>query len=117
MQRDRDLQGPDFFDAAKYPEIVFKSTAVRRTGDSVVVTGDLTMKGVTKPVTLRGTFNGYLRPGPRLVAGFEVTGTLKRTEWGVVWNRALEGGGALLGDEVALTIAIEALGPFLARKP
>jgi polyisoprenoid-binding protein YceI len=114
-QRDSDLKGADFFDVAKYPEITFKSTSVHRTGDSVVVVGALTMKGVTKPVTLRGAY-AFMHAGVRTIVGVEATGTINRTDWGVTWNRALEGGGTLLSDDVTLSLAIEALGPMQTRR-
>jgi polyisoprenoid-binding protein YceI len=73
------------------------------------VTGDLTMKGITRPVVLTGEFLGRMGAGTqRERVGFSAKGKLNRTDYGIVWNRAVEGGGVLLGDEVEITLAIEA---------
>jgi len=102
--RDNHLRGPDFFECAKYPDITFKSTSVKKTGDNRMdVTGDLSLHGVTKPVTasmeMTGTSKG--REGESLI-GFEGTFTIKRTDFGM--DKALGG----IGDEVRLTVSIEA---------
>jgi polyisoprenoid-binding protein YceI len=102
--RDGHLQSPDFFDADRYPTLDFESTSVRSFGDELVVEGDLTIKGVTKPVELRGRFVGM---GPDLVGneriGIELAGIIDRTEFGLNWNAPLPGGGFLLPNEVRLT--------------
>jgi polyisoprenoid-binding protein YceI len=110
-RRDNDLRGPDFFDVEKYPTITFRSTGVRDLGDGKLqVVGNLTMRGVTKPVTLAATLLGS---GPGMNgetrAGFEATGTINRKEFGIVWNRQLDQGGMLLGDDVGIQIDIEAV--------
>lgn len=110
-RRDNDLRSPNFFDAEKYPTITFVSTGVKDLGSGKLeVAGNLTMHGVTKPVTLATTalgsgpaMNGQVR------AGFEATVTLDRKEFGIVWNRQLDQGGMLLGDDVAIQINIEAV--------
>lgn len=109
-RRDGHLRSEDFFDVENHPEITFESTRVEPKGDGLYhVTGDLTMRGVTKQVTLPvrhlGTMTGM---GGRDVAGFEVETTLDRKDFGIVWNRALDTGGVVLGDEVAVRISIEA---------
>jgi polyisoprenoid-binding protein YceI len=108
--RDGHLQSPDFFDADRYPTLDFESTSVRSFGDELVVEGDLTIKGVTKPVELRGRFVGM---GPDLVGneriGIELAGTIDRTEFGLNWNAPLPGGGFLLPDEVRLTASFVGL--------
>jgi len=109
--RDNHLRSPDFFDAAKNPEITFKSASVKPKGkDLFEVTGDLTMHGVTKRITLPVTFFGFMKdPWGNERAGFEVNTTLNRKDYGITWNKALDNGGVLLGDEVRVTINIEAL--------
>jgi polyisoprenoid-binding protein YceI len=103
--RDEHLKSPDFFDAEKFPKISFVSKSVQAKGkDAFAVAGDLTMHGVTKPVTLDVKYLGAL--GTK--AGFEAKTTVNRMDFGVAWNRAIEGGGAVLGDEVEITLLIEA---------
>ncbi len=107
--RDEHLRSPDFFEAAKYPTISFKSSVVTPKGPNQFdVTGDLIMHGVTKRVTLPVEFNGFgkdARGAER--AGFAVTATLDRKDFGITWNRVLDEGGVLLGDEVKVTIDLE----------
>lgn len=111
-RRDEDLKSGNFFDVANWPTITFRSTSVEVSGNRITVIGDLTMRGVTKPVTLEGEFLGGMGmgagPGKERV-GFSAEGTIDRTDYGVTWNRALEGGGALLGDEVEISLSIEAI--------
>jgi polyisoprenoid-binding protein YceI len=108
-RRDADLRSENFFDVANHPTITFKSTKVEVDGSRITVTGDLTMKGITRPVVLTGEFLGRMGAGTeRERIGFSATGKLNRTDYGIVWNRAVEGGGVLLGDEVEITLAIEA---------
>ena len=110
--RDKDLNSTNFFDTATYPEIAFKSTRiVPKGGDSYEVTGDLTMHGVTKPVTLTVTSNGFAgdgRGGQK--AGFDVAGRLNRKDFGVSWNRIVDQS-PMLGDDVDLLITVEANKP------
>lgn len=109
-RRDNDLRSDNFFDVANHPTITFRSTRVEVDGSRIVVTGDLTMKGVTKPLVLTGEFLGRMGVGTeRERIGFSATGKLNRTDFGIVWNRAVEGGGVLLGDEVEITLAVEAI--------
>jgi polyisoprenoid-binding protein YceI len=107
--RDEHLRSPDFFEAAKYPTIAFKSqTVTPKSKDTFDVTGDLTMHGVTKHVTLPVQFNGFgkdARGNER--AGFAVEYTLDRKDYGITWNRVLDEGGVLLGDDVKVTIDLE----------
>jgi polyisoprenoid-binding protein YceI len=108
--RDEHLKSADFFDVAKYPTITFKSSSVKPTGkDRYDVTGTLEMRGVKKEVTIPVTFLGFEKtPWGGEVAGFETTLTLNRKDFGINWNKALDNGGVLLGDDVQVTIAIEA---------
>ena len=109
-RRDADLRSDNFFDAANHPTITFRSTRVAVSGDRIIVTGDLTIRGVTKPLVLTGEFLGRQGAGTeRERIGFSATGKLDRTDYGIVWNRAVEGGGVLLGDEVEVSVAIEAV--------
>jgi polyisoprenoid-binding protein YceI len=111
-RRDADLRSSNFFEVEKYPTITFRSTKVEASGSDLTITGDLTMKGVTKPVVLKGTFNGVMKGGRgEDRAGFEASAKINRLDWGVTWNRVVEGGGTMLGDEVEITIAIEAFRP------
>lgn len=110
-RRDNDLRGPNFFDVEKYPEITFKSTKVEETEDGLKVIGDLAMLGVTKEVVLDVDFLGagpHARPG-LMVAGFSATTTIDRTEWGLKWNRTLDAGGVMLGNDVEIILDIEAV--------
>ena len=106
-KRDSDVQGADYFDSANHPSITFKSTSWKKTGaDTYDVTGDLTIKGVTKSVVLQTKLLGF---GPGLmgayVSGWEATTTLKRHDFGVAGPAWL---GTAIGEEVAVTIGIEA---------
>ena len=109
-RRDNDLRSENFFDVADHPTITFKSTRVEVAGSQITVTGDLTMKGITRPVVLTGEFLGRMGTGTeRERVGFSATGKLNRTDYGIAWNRAVEGSGVLLGDEVEITLAVEAI--------
>ena len=107
--RDKHLRSADFFDVEKFPTITFASSKITKTGDDTfAVTGTFTMHGVAKEITLPVTFLGAAQdPWGNTKAGFEVTTTLKRSDYGIVWNKALEAGGFLLGDEVEVTINLE----------
>ena len=109
QKRDDHLRSPDFFDVAKYPEITFKSTKVVSKGNGKFdVTGDFTMHGVTKQITLPVTFLGEQKFMNGTKAGFETGLTINRTDYGLVWNKAVESGGVLVGEEVEIAINIEA---------
>ena len=107
--RDKDLRGANFFDVEKFPEITFKSTKVKATGkDKYDVTGTLTMRGVSKEVTLPVQFLGFGKdPWGNDKAGFSIDFTLNRKDFGLVWNKTLDTGGVLLGDEVWVSINLE----------
>jgi len=107
-KRDGHLKSPECFDAEKNSTITFKSTAWKEAGkDSYDVTGDLTMHGVTKPVTLhvKALGTGPAMGGVR--GGWEATTTINRMDFGVSWNKAVEGGGTILGEEVEITLNVE----------
>jgi polyisoprenoid-binding protein YceI len=106
--RDNHLRSPDFFDVEKFPTLTFTSTSVKAAdADTLEVTGDLTIKGVTKKVTIPVDVLGSVKTPRGEKAGFETTFKIDRKEYGVAWNRALEAGGAMLGDDVTINISIE----------
>jgi polyisoprenoid-binding protein YceI len=109
-KRDTHLRAPDFFDVARYPKITFRSTRVARAGGGKLkVTGDLTLHGVTRPVTLVVEPLGkpVKSPWGKQVRGISATGKLNRRDFGLTWNKALETGGVVVGDEVQLQIDAE----------
>ncbi len=108
-QRDGHLKSADFFDAANHPKMRFVSTTVKKLSDhEFQVAGDLTIRGVTKRVTLDVIYNGTVAGfGGTQVAGFEVTGRLNRFEFGLQWNALTETGGVVVSNEVRLEIMAE----------
>jgi polyisoprenoid-binding protein YceI len=108
--RDKHLRSPDFFDVEKFPEMTFKSTKVKAVGqDRYEVTGTFTLHGVQKELTLPVTFLGFAKdPWGHETAGFETSVTLNRKDFGMVWNKTLDNGGLFLGDEVYVTVNVEA---------
>jgi polyisoprenoid-binding protein YceI len=108
--RDKHLRSADFFDVEKFPEMTFKSTRIKAVGqDRYEVTGTFTLRGVQKELTLPVTFLGFAKdPWGGERAGFETSVTLSRKDFGMVWNKTLETGGVLLGDEVYVTVNVEA---------
>ncbi|MGV0675404.1 YceI family protein [Mycolicibacterium fortuitum] len=109
-QRDAHVRSADFFDAEHYPTATFASTGVRPDGDDYIVDGDFTLKGVTKPVSLKLEYNG-VNPGmgQGAVAGFEASVVLNRKDFGIDIDMPLETGGTVVGDKVTITLEIEAL--------
>jgi polyisoprenoid-binding protein YceI len=109
-QRDAHVRSADFFDAEKFPTATFTSTGVRPAGDTYLLDGDFTLKGVTKPVTLELEFNG-VSPGMGHgeVAGFEASVVLNRKDFGIDIDMPLETGGTVVGDKITITLEIEAL--------
>ena len=110
-KRDEHLRSPDFFDVAKYPTITFKSTKAEKTASGWKVTGDLTMHGVTKPVVLdvEGPTPEIKDPWGNSRAGAQATAKVDRQEFGISWNKALDAGGVTVGNEVSITIVVEAV--------
>jgi len=109
-KRDDHLRSADFFDVATIPTLTFKSTGVKANADGTfLLTGDLTMHGVTKPVTLNLEVNGMIKdPQGNTRVGCSATGKLNRSDFGLTWNHALESGGVVVGDEVTLMLEVEA---------
>jgi polyisoprenoid-binding protein YceI len=110
-KRDAHLKSPDFLDVAKYPSITFKSTKVEADGPNKwKVTGDLTLHGVTKPVVLEVESSGPpIKVMGNTRAGASATTKIKRSDFGLTWNKVLESGGVMVGDEVAISIDVEAI--------
>ncbi len=106
--RDKHLKSPDFFDVAKTPKVTFKSTSIKKAGKGYKVTGDLTMRGVTKKVTFDATISQAIQnPWGKWVRGVKITGKVNRQDYGMSWNKALDKGGVILGDDVGLNIKLE----------
>ena len=108
--RDAHLRSADFFDADENKEITFTSTKVERDGDEWIVTGDLSINGVTKPVTVPFELTGSAQdPFGNIRIGFEGGTAINRKDWGVTWNAALETGGVLVSDKIVLEFEISAV--------
>ena len=109
-QRDGHIKSADFFEVEKYPEWTFASTGIEADGDDYKLTGDLTIKGVTKPVSLRLELGGF---GPDVYggtrAGFTATAGINRKDFGVDISFPMDGGGVMVGDKVEVTLEIEAV--------
>ena len=111
-KRDGHLKSPDFFDAEQFPNILFKSRTVNKIGtDEYEVIGDLTIKGITKTITLRGKNTGFIDAGMMggKRAGFSATAMINRKDFGLNWNRKLDQGGLLVGKEVTIELKIQAV--------
>jgi polyisoprenoid-binding protein YceI len=113
-RRDGHLRSPDFFDAEKYPAIVFKSKKIeKKGGNEYKVLGDLTLHGVTKEVVFDADYAGQVAKDPFGLrrAGLSATTTINRKDFGLGWNQALEAGGVMVGDNVKIEINLEAVQP------
>ena len=108
-QRDQHLQAEDFFHAAQYPKLSFVSTGVKKVDDeSYKITGDLTMRGVTKPVELAVEFSGIVKdPYGQTKAGFDIKGKINRKDFGVSFHAVTDNGGLVLSDEVKLQASVQ----------
>lgn len=108
-QRDTHLKSDDFFNAEKFPKIIFKSTnVVHKGGSDYILKGNLTIRDITKPIELKVEFGGMQQDFyGRTVAGFELTGKISRKEFGLKWNGITEAGSIVVSDEVKLVIAAE----------
>ncbi len=107
-KRDGHLRSGDFFESEKFPKLSFKSTRMEGSGNNWKVTGDLTIKDVTKPVTLNVEWSGQAKdPWGNTKAGLNLSGKLDRKEFGLTWNAALEAGGVLVSDEVRILAEVQ----------
>jgi polyisoprenoid-binding protein YceI len=110
-KRDGHLRSADFFDVEKFPELTFTSTKVEKSGDSEYrVTGDLTIHGVTRPVTLAAEFEGNGKdPWGNERIGFSASTSVNRKDFGLTWNQALETGGVLVGEKIEIALDVQAI--------
>ena len=109
-QRDGHLVSPDFFDAANFPKLTFTATKISGTADALTIVGDLTIKGVTKSVTLTGEMASPIKdPWGNQRTSLSAAGKISRGDFGLTWNMALEAGGFLVSDEVKLSIDAQAV--------
>lgn len=109
-KRDDHLRGADFFDVATHPEITFVSKSAEKVGDDVVLTGDLTIKGVTKEIKLPLTVNGPITdPWGNVRVGLEGKTKIKRQDFGITWSKTMDGGGLVVGDDVTIDIVVEGI--------
>jgi polyisoprenoid-binding protein YceI len=114
--RDNHLRSADFFDVEKYPTLRFVSTKTQRTDDGYTVTGNLTIKDVTRPVTLTVTEEGAgIDPWGNAKTAFSATGKINRSDWGLNWNAALETGGVLVSEEVKLSFDVQLIAQAASR--
>jgi len=109
-QRDHHLRSPDFLHAEQFPVITFRSTKIEGDREDFSLTGDLTIREVTKPITLKVTFEGQTKDpwgGERI--GFSASGKIDRRDFGLTWNQLLETGGAVVGNEIKIAVEVEAI--------
>ena len=116
--RDNHLKSPDFFHVEEYPSITFKSKRAEKSSNGLKVTGDLTIRGVTREVTLdvEGPTPPMKDPWGFTRVGASATTKINRKDFGLVWNQALEAGGVLVGDEVKITVDVELIAPAEDKK-
>ncbi len=110
QKRDEHLRTPDFFDVQKFPTMTYKMKSYTKTGDEYTAVGALTLLGVTKEITLVGTFNGVAQdPWGNTRAGFTAAGTINRKDFGMKFSKLLDNGGMIVGDEVKIILEIEVI--------
>lgn len=106
--RDNHLRSADFFDAEQFPYITFKANDIVKKGDEYELTGDLTMRGVTRPTTFEVEYGGKAtNPWGVEVVAFNVEGKVNRKDFGLTWNQALETGGVMVGEDIKITLELE----------
>ena len=109
-KRDAHIRNADFLDVEHYPTMTFKMKSYKKTAESFTAVGDLTLRGVTKEVTLVGRYNGATKdPWGNTRAGFSAEGKLNRKDFGMIWNKTLDSGGLVVGDEVQIRLDIECI--------
>ena len=110
QKRDDHLRSPDFFDSKAFPTMTYKMTSYTKAGDGYTALGNLTLLGVTKEITLVGTFNGVAQdPWGNTRAGFTAEGTINRKDFGMKFSKLLDNGGLMVGDEVKIKLEIEVI--------
>ncbi|MDH3503177.1 MAG: YceI family protein [Nitrospirota bacterium] len=110
QKRDEHLRSPDFFDVQKFPTMTYTMKSYKKSGDNYTAVGDLTLLGVTKEISLVGTFNGVAQdPWGNTRAGFTAAGTVNRKDFGMKFSKLLDNGGMLVGDEVKIILEIEVI--------
>jgi polyisoprenoid-binding protein YceI len=109
-KRDAHIRNADFLDVEHYPTMTFKMKSYKKTAESFIAVGDFTLRGVTKEVTLVGRYNGSTKdPWGNTRAGFSAEGKLNRKDFGLIWNKTLDSGGLVVGDEVQIRLDIECI--------
>ena len=109
-KRDAHLRNADFFDVENFPTMTYRMKHYQKTADGYQAVGELTLRGVTKDITLTGNFNGVAKdPWGNFRAGFNAEGKLNRKDFGMVWSKTLDGGGLVVGDEVLIKLDIECI--------
>lgn len=109
-KRDTHLRNPDFLDVKQYPTMTYKMKSVKQQGDTYTIVGDFTLRGVTKEITLVSTFNGVAKdPWGGTRAGFSAEGKLNRKDFGMIWDKTLDNGGLVVGNEVHVRLEIECI--------
>jgi len=109
-KRDTHLRNPDFLDVKQYPTMTYKMKSAKQQGDSYTIVGDFTLRGVTKEVTLVSSFNGIAKdPWGNTRAGFSAEGKLNRKDFGMIWDKTLDNGGLVVGNEVHIRLDIECI--------
>ena len=109
-KRDAHVRNADFLDVANYPTMTYKLKSYKKTAESFTAVGDFTLRGVTKEVTLVGRYNGATKdPWGNVRAGFSAEGKLNRKDFGLAWNKTLDSGGLVVGDEVQIRLDIECI--------
>jgi polyisoprenoid-binding protein YceI len=109
-KRDEHLRSADFFNVAEHPELRFESTSVETTEEGLIVRGDLTISGVTRPVALEAVFSGRaVDPWGNSRVGFEASTTINRKDFGLTWNKILESGGLLVSEEVKISLVVQGI--------
>ena len=109
-KRDAHLRSADFCDVEHYPTITFKMKSYKKTAEGYIAVGDLTLRGVTKEIILVGQYNGATKdPWGNTRAGFSAEGKLNRKDFGMVWNKTLDSGGLVVGDEVQIRLDVECI--------
>ena len=107
-QRDAHLRSADFFDAENFPTLTFRSTRIEKAGDGMKVTGDLTIRGTSREVVLDVTSEGRVKdPWGGERAGYSATTKIRRSDFGLTWNMALETGGVVVGDDIKIALEVE----------